>query len=376
LLIAALLVFGGLYREAWTASRPRRFAPASVPAPPASAEAPRYEAQLLPNTSARFVHSPTAAEISAGGLRAFWYGGSHEGSTDVAIYTSVYSPQSARWTRERVVITRALAQRQLRRYVRKLGNPVVGRDHRGRLWLYFVSTSLGGWASSAINAMVSEDDGASWSPPRRLITSPFFNLSTLIKGASFLFADGSVGLPAYHELLGKFAELLRLDGDGNVVAKTRLTWGRSSLQPEIVPRSSSDAVAFLRYAGDPPKRMLAMQTGDGGAHWSSAAKTALANPDAGISCAALADGSLLLAFNDSETNRETLALALSPDFGSTWRVIHRLEGDRDAAQTAVDDYSYPWILQDRAGDVHVLYAWGHRYIKHVRFNPAWRAERD
>ena len=38
------------------------------------------------------------------------------------------------------------------RYIRKLGNPVVTRDAAGRIWLFYVSVSVGGWSGSAINA--------------------------------------------------------------------------------------------------------------------------------------------------------------------------------------------------------------------------------
>lgn len=376
MLFAVLMVFGGLYLDTGTTPRSSEFALTSSRPQVGASDTSRYDAQLLPNTTTQFVHSPTAAEISGGRLRAFWYGGSSEGAADVAIYTSVFSPQSGRWSRERIVITPELAQRYLHRYVRNLGNPVVGRGPRGRLWLYFVSVSLGGWSGSAVNAMVSEDDGETWSPPHRLVASPFLNIGTLVKGAPFLFADGTIGLPAYHELLGKFAELLRLDGDGNVIAKTRLSWGRSSLQPEIVSRSASEAVAFLRYAGDPPGRMLATRTKDGGSHWSAPVRTSLPNPNSALACTRVAEGLLLLAFNDSEANRENLALAISRDFGSSWRVVHRFEGDPAAPRAELADFSYPWMLQDDAGDVHVLYAWGHKRIKHVRFNLAWLAERD
>jgi len=269
------------------------------------------------------------------------------------------------------VVTREFAQRHLRRTLRKLGNPVVGRDSKGRLCLYFVSVSVGGWAGSAVNLMVSEDEGETWSPPRRLVASPFFNISTLVKGVPLLFSDGAVGLPVYHELLGKFGELLRLDAEGHAVGKTRLSWGQSSLQPVIVPRSDKEAVGFMRYSGDPPNRVLMVRTGDGGVHWSPPAKTELPNPNAAIGSVLLAGGPLLLAFNNAEEDREDLSLALSTDFGSTWRVAHRFEGDSGATQAPVREYSYPWIMQDQAGDVHVLYTWGRSRIKHVRFNRAW-----
>ena len=317
------------------------------------------------------MHSATAAEISGGRLIAFWYGGSREGASDVALYSSVYSLAQNDWSPERVVVTREFAQKHLRRSLRKLGNPVVGRDSKGRLCLYFVSVSVGGWAGSAVNRMVSEDEGETWSPPRRLVASPFFNISTLVKGAPLLFSDGAVGLPVYHELLGKFGELLRLDAECHAIGKTRLSWGRSSLQPVIVARSDKEAVGFMRYAGDPPNRILMLRTGDGGVHWNPPAKTALPNPNAAIGSVLLSGGPLLLAFNNAEENREDLSLALSQDFGNTWRIVHRFEGGAGSAQAPVPEYSYPWIMQDRAGDVHVLYTWGRSRIKHVRFNRVW-----
>ena len=374
-LAAVALAFAGLYVRVLTAPSPGGFAPPQTAAGAESAAAPRYEAQLLPNSTAASVHSAAAAEISGGRLRAFWYGGSREGASDVAIYTSVYSLRQKDWSPERAVVTREFAQRHLRRSVRKLGNPVVGRDSKGRLCLYFVSVSVGGWAGSAVNLIVSEDEGETWSPPRRLIASPFFNISTLVKGAPLLFSDGAVGLPVYHELIGKFGELLRLDAEGRAVGKTRLSWGQSSLQPVIVPRSEKEAVGFMRYAGDPPNRILMVRTDDGGVHWSPPEKTALPNPNAAIASTLLSDGALLLAFNNAEENREDLSLALSADFGNAWSIARRLEGGSGSAPAPVPEYSYPWVVQDRAGDVHLLYTWGRSRIKHLRFNRAWLERR-
>jgi predicted neuraminidase len=369
-LIAVALVFAGLYVRDLAAPSPGGFVPAQAAAR-ASSPKPFYRAQLLPNGTTASVHSATAAEIAGGRLRAFWYGGSREGASDVALYTSVYSPEEGAWSAEHAVMTRELAQRHLRRSVRKLGNPVVGRDRGGRLCLYFVTVSVGGWAGSAVNLMVSEDEGETWGPPRRLVASPFFNISTLVKGPPLLFSDGSTGLPVYHEFLGKFGELLRLDAAGHVIRKTRLSWGQSSLQPVIVPRSEAEAVGFMRYAGDPPNRILMVRTNDGGAHWSAPARTALPNPNAAIASALLAGGPLLLAFNNDEESREDLSLAVSENFGDSWRVVRRLEGDPNSPGAPVAEYSYPWIMQDRAGDIHVLYTWGRSRIKHVRFNRAW-----
>jgi predicted neuraminidase len=165
--------------------------------------------------------------------------------------------------------------------------------------------------------------------------------------------------------------MLRVDVEGRVIGKTRLSWGKSSLQPVIVPRSGTEAVAFMRYAGDPPARILMTRTGDAGAHWSEPVKTALPNPDSAVASVLLAGGALLLAFNNAEANRESLSLALSVDFGERWRIARELEGESLAPRAPVAEYSYPWILQDRSGDVHVLYTWGRSRIKHVVFNRTW-----
>jgi predicted neuraminidase len=268
-------------------------------------------------------------------------------------------------------MTREAAQRHLQRYVRKLGNPAVGRDRRGRLWLFFVSVSVGGWSGSAINLMVSEDEGETWSPPRRLIASPFLNISTLVKGVPLQFADGAIGLPVYHEMLGKFGELLRLNADGDVIQKSRLSWGRSSLQPVIVPWSETEAVGFMRYAGDPPHRVALVRTTDAGAHWSPPVKTALPNPNAAVGSVLLANGGLLLAFNNSPDNRDDLSLAYSADHGNTWRIVYIFDSGSTSPRAPAREYSYPWIMQDQAGDVHLLYTWGRSRIKHVHFNSAW-----
>ena len=375
LLVAAVLVFGGLYARLFTASLPGGFVSRQAVARAIPVAAPFYRAQLLPNAAARSVHSATAAEISGGRLRAFWYGGSREGASDVAIYTSVYAPGPRTWSPAHVVITREAAQRHLQRYVRKLGNPVVGRDRSGRLWLFFVSVSVGGWSGSAINLMVSEDEGETWSPPRRLIASPFLNISTLVKGAPLQFADGAIGLPVYHEMLGKFGELLRLDAEGHAIQKSRLSWGRSSLQPVIVPWSKTEAVGFMRYSGEPPGRILMVRTTDAGRHWSPPVKTVLPNPNAALGGVLLTNGGLLLAFNNSQDNRDDLSLAYSADYGNTWQIAYRLEGGSTSPQAPSREYSYPWIMQDQAGDIHLLYTWGRSHIKHVHFNLAWLERR-
>jgi predicted neuraminidase len=368
-LLCLLVVFGYSWLNSPVADKAKRFV---LPTPAAAGSStPVYETQIASHGVTPSVHCPTLVESSNKVLRAFWYGGSREGARDVAIYSSVYDPATDLWSQERALFTPESTERSLRRYIGKLGNPVAGMTDDGTLWLFYVSVSVGGWSGSSINVTMSKDDGDTWSPIKRLITSPFLNLSTLVKGFPIRLDDGTIALPVYHELIGRFGELLWLDRAANVIDKSRLSRGASSLQPVIVPQSATDALALMRYAGPPPARILSTHTSDSGRHWSRPEKLELPNPNAAITGIRLEDGTLLLVFNNSETGREDLSLASSRDEGKTWRIIHRFEQE----EVGEHEFSYPYLILSRDGYFHLLYTWYRTHIKHVRFNRAWLERR-
>ena len=337
---------------------------------------PVFETRFASSGATPAVHSATAVELSDGRIRAFWYGGSREGAKDVAIYTSLFTlftlfdDERGEWSPEVVVTTREETQADVRRYVKKLGNPVGSRDRDGRLWLFYVSVSVGGWSGSAINFRVSEDEGESWSVARRLVTSPFLNISTLVRGSAVRYADGTQGVPVYHELLGKFGEYIRLDREGRVLDKARMSSGYSSLQPVVVPLDTVRAVGLMRKSGNSPPRVLSVETGDGGSSWSAITPTPLANPDAAIAALRISSGELLVAFNDSEHDRSNLSLALSENDGDSWEVVHVFEPPAPVG-VAPARFAYPWLLESTDGELHLLYTWDRDRIVHVRFNRAW-----
>jgi predicted neuraminidase len=311
----------------------------------------------------------------------------------------------------------------LHRYIAKVGNPVAARAADGSLWLFYVTVSLGGWAGSSISLMTSNDEGASWSAPRRLITSPFINISTLIKGAPFFYADGSMGLPVYHEFITKFAEILRLDKTGKVIDKQRLAaGGQGTLQPVVLIRNEQEALVLTRYSGaDPAHRVVSVATDNGGKSWGAPFKQLLKNPDAAVTALVLPDGRMLAVLNDQEQGRETLSLQMSSDGGATWRELRRLEEMRALHNKAPDEasclkwveslarnsdakleqadaqqvagyvesakvrvrgeggchfeFSYPYMIQAHNGDIHLAYTWNRTFIKHLVFDQAWLQQR-
>lgn len=329
---------------------------ADLPKPTPSAHAVTV-AEILPDNDAA-VHEPVR-------LLAAWFGGSREGAADVSLYQSVWSSVES-WAPTSELLNRPEAERQLGRNIRKLGNPLLVAEP-GRLHLFFVSVSYGGWAGSAINRRVSDDGGVSWSSAHRIITSPFFNLSTLVRNPGTWLIDGSLGLPVYHEFLNKHGEWLRLDPDGRVLSKSRMAMPRPTLQPAVVPLDGTHAVAALRDAGPGPNQIQWSETRDGGQSWTQQSPRTVPNPNSAAAMIGLHDRSLLMACNPIPGNRNQLALLRSTDQGETWnlvRVIEQSPNDRD-------EFSYPALLQDRTGMIHLLYTWKRQGIRHARFTQAW-----
>ncbi len=371
LLGVILFTFGILSFVVSSATPHAGFAGSRFPPIPLGDQPPTFEARFVSQGKTQIVHSVAAVELSEGKLRAFWYGGSDEHAKDVAVYTSLFEPEKGVWSPEVVLMTSENTRRSLHRYIKKLGNVVVLKDDKGQLWLFYVSVSVGRWSGSAINLTMSENDGETWSPPRRLITSPFFNMGTLVKGPPLLLDDGTIGLPAYHEFIGRFGELLRLDRAGSVVHKTRLSWGSSSLQPIIIPRTHTNAIGLMRYSGPAPRRILSLQTIDGGFQWSSPTMTDLPNPNSAIAGIRLENDDLLLVFNDSEYARDNLSLAYREREKEAWRIVYQFEKKSTHPDGRTHEFSYPWIIRTQNGDFHVLYTWHRTHIKQIQFNQSW-----
>jgi predicted neuraminidase len=322
-----------------------------------------------PKSAHPMSHVASIGELLDGTLVATWYAGSREGAGDVAIYLSTRAPGQDAWSSPRAIVTRASATQDLNRYIKKVGNAVLFAGQSDKLWLLYVTVSIGGWSGSSLNLTTSTDEGQTWTPGRRLTLSPFFNLSELVKNAPIPLSNGGWAVPIYHELAGTFPEMLWLDeGDGIRASKTRVSAGWFGYQPAFARLSANQALAVLRDDGVATAVSVAT-TEDAGATWSAPVPLDLPNPDAGIDAIHLTDGRVLLAFNDSTSGRDNLRLAISADDGRTWARVATL------AEEQGGDFSYPFLMQTRNGDVHLVYTWQRKAIKHVVFNLAWLDER-
>ncbi len=335
--------------------------------------------EWLPDTTRPSVHAASVIPLKDGNWRAFWFAGSREGAADVVILSAVWDSLTKQWGPASVVLDREGAQASLGRYIAKLGNPVPMRNINGQLQLYVVAVSIGGWAGSSISVMHSDDDGLTWTGPKRLITTPFVNLSTLVKGSGFLFADGTMGIPVYHEWIGKYGELLRLNPSGQMLDKRRMTSGRGTLQPIVFIDDAKHASAYFRQARRTGAKQIPVSyTASAGERWELAPDLSLPNPNAAITGVELSDRTRLMVFNDLEHGRHRLVLAASwpsqtqvdssqpaKSNYSPWKTIAVLEDETASTTNPKEEFSYPYMSLNQQGQVLLVYTWNRKRIKSI-----------
>ncbi len=416
--ILILLAFGVAFFH--SSQRPPATVFVSVP-PNTQSPQPlaRYESGFLPNPKARQSHAASLVALRNGRVRAFWMDG-EEGNFDTVISSSVFEPLSARWS-DPVIVTDARAtESNVLRHVRKIGNMVAHRAENGTLWLFYVTVSVGGWGGSSVSYRSSGNDGVTWSSARRLITSPFLNFSTLLRHAPVSYADGTIGLPLYHEFLNMYSELVRIDTAGRIIDRQRLNDRYIAIQPQVLVQSPTQALVLMRNAGGvQPRKVIQSSTQDAGGQWSAASESVLPNPGSPVAGVVLSDGRLLIARNNTDLRRKVLSLALSVDGGNRWRTIHLLEDQSRHGPIRVDppvfldslrasleaagesvpeaqhaaefaarvrcndqgkgncdfEFSYPFVTRSSDGDFLLVYTWNRTHIRWLRFNQSWLEQR-
>lgn len=318
-----------------------------------------FETKFIPQPDfILFAHSPTLTRLSNGDLLALWFAGSDEGKPDVKIWQSRF--HDGVWEMANAVVSPELITQETRRYVRKVGNPVVYRSSKGTLHL-FVVTAIGGWSASSLNELDSYDEGKTWQNAQRIILSPFFDLSTLCRTSPVPLTDGGFYLPVYHESVRDYPEIIRFNSAGKFVQQIRMTSHNDILQPTIVPLDKQKAYAFFRNNGDEPRILYRQQTDNSGLKWSSLENTNLINPNSSLVVREILPGKFLMIHNPID--RDRIAISMSDD-GLSWKEICSLD------YMPGESFSYPAIYVHN-DIIDVLYSWKKQKIKHVRFNLAW-----
>ena len=290
-------------------------------------------------------HASTIVETKEGFLAA-WFGGKHERSPDVGIWLARRDRQA--WTPP-VEVATGEDPKQGVRY--PCWNPVLFQPSAGPLLLFYkVGPSPASWWGML---MTSNDQGKTWSPPKRLppgVLGPIRSKPIEIAGGVILCGSSTEtgGWQVHMERGLNFAKAWNRLPDVNgamefgAIQPTLINWGDLGIQ--ALCRSKQGA-------------MVESWSRNGGMTWSRLTKTPMPNPNAGFDTVLLHDSRALMVYNHSETDRSVLNVAVS-DNGKDWQAAVVLEN-----QTG--EYSYPAVVQASDGLVHITYTWRRERIKHV-----------
>lgn len=285
-------------------------------------------------------------ELPGGDLLAAWYSGTREGHPDVAIICARRLRQNGIWTRPEVLVdTNGKSD----------GNPLLFTDAQGRVWLFYVTIQQHGWSTALPYFRCSEDGGNTWSDPCAFCDEP----GTMFRCRPIRLGDGRLVLPAYDEKTWQGLCFLSDDEGNSWRPAEPISAPTGSIQPAVVELSDGSLLALLRTGGS-GGYIWQSRSFDRGETWTPCDATQLFNPNSGIDMIRCTGGELVLAFNHSRSERTPLGVALSEDEGYSWPL-------RRMVESAPGEYSYPALLQSSSEELHLLYTWRRRKIRHVSF---------
>ena len=191
----------------------------------------------------KYNHSPSICFLPNSKLIAIWYAGDREGGTNMEIRLSFFDGE--KWYGEKSLIK----AKDLSSLTRRIGNPIIFSHPQKKNKLYVVFTStLGGWATSYLNWMTSENTGKTWSKPKRLFLGNFANFSHLVRTKPYFLNHSYIAIPLYHEFINKFSLIATLDAKGFICATEKLSSFRHCIQPSIsfFNKDAKQRIVFFR----------------------------------------------------------------------------------------------------------------------------------
>lgn len=300
-------------------------------------------------------------EVSNGIPIASWFGGTEEKNDDVGIWIS--RKVKGKWSVPKEVANGV--QEDGTRF--PCWNPVLFKPKDKPLILFYkVGPNPQEWWGLY---MTSEDDGLTWSAPVKLpdgILGP-------IKNQPIQLANGDILSPTSTESK-KDGWRIYLE----ISKDMGLTWEKTeylndgkefgAIQPAILNYKNGK----LQLLSRTDKEVITENwSEDFGKTWSKMESTSLPNPNSGIDAVSLKDGRQLLVYNPTGKNwgdRVPLSIAISTD-GKKWNVILDLEPLTEKTDREGEEYSYPTMIQDANGMIHIVYTWNRKTVKYVILDP-------
>lgn len=329
--------------------------------------------EKLPGASA--FHCSTIAEAPNGDLLCLWYGGSYESADDQVLFLSRRKPGERIWSTPEVLIADSL---------KPPGNGLLFTDGKSRVWVVWCRMESTqpiqrgeGWDRCKLMYRTSNDNGVTWTADKPMLADDELvrrqGIWFVPRNPPIVTKNGAtiLGLEAVIQGATTSKTGEKLDQQGSVFLISNDdgdSWRRGGFttagsQPALAERSDGSVMAMLRVA----PQIAEITSTDNGQSWSEGKATKLANPDSGISMQKLANGHMVIVYNDSPLFRTPLSIARSIDDGATWEAPMALESNPG-------EYSYPCVIQTSDGKIHVTYTFRRYSIKHVELNEDWMVQ--
>lgn len=327
-------------------------------------------------------HAANLLALKNGGLLCVWFSGTWEGNSDVAILLARLPKGASQWSKPLVVDHRAGESYQ---------NPVLFEAPDGALWIFHTTQGAGaGEANAKVLVTRSKDGGEHWSAPAVLFDTP----GAFTRQPVIVMPNGDWLLPIYIASSAGITtgaetnySVIEISSDRGAHWKScSVPNSGGYVQPDVV-RFGNRYVAWFRsrFADS-----IYRSSSPDGCTWTAPGKTELPNNNASIQLARLANGHLVLAFNNVGSvisggkpkagPRKPLSIALSKDNGETWGWVRDLETGLAVPEPGIDpnrkepgreEYSYPSVTQTADGKINVAYTYRRYTIKAVRFDEQW-----
>tara|TARA_R110002020_G_scaffold114593_4_gene263610 strand:- start:84 stop:1136 length:1053 start_codon:yes stop_codon:yes gene_type:complete len=298
-------------------------------------------------------HAPTLVETKDGNILAAWFGGPYERHPEVSIYASL--KKDGKWSDPTMVANGKI--NDTLRY--PTWNPVLFNTDRHKLFLFYkIGPSPSEWWGAY---KTSSNNGLSWSPEIMLpqgILGP-------IKNKPLQLRSGRIISPSSTEDGDIWKVHMEISDDNGehwekIPVDTLSPF--KAIQPTLIQVPDQGIKALIR---SDQNSILESVSKDEGLSWGKLSKTRVANPNSGIDAVGLKNGKYLLVYNptnsgnDWSDGRQKLNLAISDD-GSEWKDLLVLE------DTPKGEFSYPAIIEDNQGLVHIVYTYNRENIKYVQ----------
>ncbi len=297
-------------------------------------------------------HASTMAELKDGTLLVCWFAGTKEAGRDVHIYCSRKKGEGA--------FSTPVAAVRPGEGPKFVGNPSLLLDDEGVLWLFYEAVTIGGHSGAYIDYKTSHDGGKSWSRRDRL-AGGWLSFGHLPRNKALRISQNRFLLPVYREFTSNYGYVVDLVlKDGKIQSQKNLVIpGSDHIQPSLVRLSPTKVGAYLR--AKKAKRILFSTLDLMTMKFSPVVATSLPNPDASVDAISDGQGRVILAYNDSETGRTPLSLAISEN-GFTFTKLRDFRSEAGS-------FGYPTLLRTSDGLIHLTYSYNRDSIAHEVFKP-------